>query len=111
MVYGTTFRSVKGNHDTMSIDQFAGVIGDTFSTISSQDMSANLGRGFGALADRLDSISPLAVIVSNYESLAPYEEAYGMANNIWNEPWFFDPSRNMADKPYRSILRAMATLF
>lgn len=100
MIYGTTFRSVKGNHDAMSIDQFAGVIGDTFSTISSQDMSANLGRGFGALADRLDSISPLAVIVSNYESLAPYEEAYGMADNIWNETvTFLIPRMIWVDKP------------
>jgi hypothetical protein len=100
MVYGTTFRSVKGNHDAMRIDQFAGVIGDTLSTISSQDMGANLSRGFGALADRLDSISPLAVIVSNYERLAPYEEAYGLADNIWNETvTFLVPRIIWPDKP------------
>lgn len=100
MIYGTTFRSVKGNHDTMRIDQFAGVIGDTVSTITSQDMGANLGRGFGALADRLDSISPLAVIVSNYERLAPHEESYGMADNIWNETvTFLIPRLFWADKP------------
>jgi hypothetical protein len=100
MIYGTTFRSVKGNHDQMRIDEYAGVIGDTFSTISSQDMGANLGRAFGALADRLDSISPLAVIVSNYETLAPYEEAYGMADNIWNETvTFLIPRMIWVDKP------------
>jgi hypothetical protein len=100
MVYGTTFRGVKGTHAAMSMDQYAGVIGDTFSTISSQDMSANLGRGFGALADRLDSISPLAVIVSNYERLAPYEDEYGMSNNIWNESvTFLVPRVLWPDKP------------
>jgi hypothetical protein len=100
MIYGTTFRGVKGNNDQMRIDQYAGVIGDTFSTISSQNMGANLARGFGALADRLDSISPLAVVVSNYERLAPHEEAYGMADNIWNETVvFLIPRVIWPDKP------------
>lgn len=100
MIYGTTFRDVKGNDNTMRIDQYAGVIGDTFSTISSQNMGENLSRGFGALADRLDSISPLAVIVSNHERLAPHEEAYGLADNIWNETvTFLIPRVIWTDKP------------
>lgn len=100
MIYGTTFRGVKGNQDTMRIDQFAGVIGDTVSTISARDFEKNIGGGFGALADRLDAISPLAVIVSNYERLAPHEETYGMAGNILNEAVTFPIPRVIwADKP------------
>ena len=63
-------------------------------------MGDNLAKGFGALGDRLDSISPLAVIVSNYEQLAPLEEAYGFSNNIWNELAVFAIPRILwPDKP------------
>jgi hypothetical protein len=100
MIYGTTFRGIKGTHDAMEMSEYAGVIGETFVSISTQDMSENLGRGFGALADRLDSISPLAVVVSNYERLAPHEEAYGLADNIWNETvTFLIPRVIWPDKP------------
>jgi rfaE bifunctional protein nucleotidyltransferase chain/domain len=48
----------------------------------------------------MDSISSLAVIVSNYEALAPYEESYGMDNNIVNElSTFFVPRVVWKDKP------------
>ncbi len=100
MVYGTTFRNIKTTQETISIDQYAVVVGDTFSAIGSQNMGDNLAKGFGALGDRLDSISPLAVIVSNYEQLAPLEEAYGFSNNIWNELAVFAIPRVVwPDKP------------
>lgn len=112
MIYGTTFRAVKGNSDTMRIEQYAGVIGDTFSTISSRDVGQNLSRGFGALSDRLDSISPLAVIVSNYERLAPHEEAYGLSNNIWNETvTFLIPRVIWEDKPVPMDLSKYGDLY
>ena len=100
MVYGTTFRSIKQTQETISMDQYAVVVGDTFSAIGSQNMGDNLSKGFGALGDRLDSISPLAVIVSNHEQLAPLEEAYGFSNNIWNELAVFAIPRIIwPDKP------------
>ena len=85
MIYGTTFRAVKETSDRVDMDKYAGVIGDAVSTISDQDLVANLSTGFAALGERLDSISPLAVVVSNYEKLGPYEEAYGLSNNIVND--------------------------
>ncbi len=105
MVYGTTFRSIKVSEERMDIDQYAGVIGDTITSISDQDLATNLGTGFEALAGRLDSITPLAVVVSNYENLAPYEEAYGISNNIWNEtvvfmiPRFIWPEKPVPTSP------------
>ena len=38
-----------------------------------------------ALADRIDNLSTVAVVVSNYEKLAPFEASYGLENNITND--------------------------
>ena len=100
MIYGTTFRNVKQNQDTMAMDQYAGMILDTFSRISEQDLTASLEVGFAALAERIDAVTPLAVVVANYEKLAPYEESYGLDNNIWKESVnFFIPRIIWPDKP------------
>ena len=46
------------------------------------------------------ALSSLAVVVSNYEALAPYEESYGMDHNIINElSTFFIPRIIWKDKP------------
>ena len=89
MIYGTAFRTIKVTEERMDMDKYAGVIGDTVTSISDQGIFSNIGNGFDALGARLDSITPLAVVVSNYEKLGPYEEAYGISNNIWNETVVF----------------------
>ena len=89
MIYGTTFRTIKVTEERMDMDKYAGVIGDTVNSISEQGVFSNIGFGIEAMGARLDSISPLAVVVSNYEKLGPYEEAYGLSNNIWNETVVF----------------------
>ena len=100
MIYGTMFRSVKGSQDVSSISEIADTISRTGEKLSTADTAANLSVGFAALAERMDSISSLAVIVSNYEALAPYEESYGMDNNIVNElSTFFVPRVVWKDKP------------
>ena len=105
MIYGTTFRSIKLTEERMDMDKYAGVIGDTVTSISDQDFITNLGTGVEALAARLDSITPLAVVVSNYEKLGPYEEAYGISDNIWNEtvvfiiPRFIWPEKPVPTSP------------
>jgi oligosaccharide repeat unit polymerase len=105
MIYGTTFRSIKTNQELMGMEEYAGIVGDTVTSITDQDFITNLGTGFEALAARLDSITPLAVVVSNYEKLGPYEEAYGLSNNIWNEtvvfmvPRFIWPEKPVPTSP------------
>jgi hypothetical protein len=37
------------------------------------------------LTERIDILTTLSVVVSNYEQLAPYEEAYDLDNNIWKD--------------------------
>jgi hypothetical protein len=100
MLYGTTFRDLKQTRDRIEMTEYAGMIGSTFSTITKQNPGENLSRAFGALADRLDSISPLAVIVSNHEKLLPYEEGFDLADNIIVESTtFFIPRVFWAEKP------------
>lgn len=100
MIYGTTFRNIKQSQDRISVDEYIGNIGDTFGKISEQGLFANMEEGFMALAERIDAVSSLAVVVSNYEKLAPYEESYGLDNNIWKDSvTFLIPRVIWNDKP------------
>jgi len=100
MIYGTTFRSVKESQDQVSLDQYATLVSNTFDKLLDQDPGTILVNGFGALAERIDAVSSLAVVVSNYEALAPYEEAWGINNNIYVDTvTFFIPRVVWPDKP------------
>lgn len=100
MIYGTTFRSIKQDQSVMGMDKYANVVASTFEQVSSKDINDNLTYGFITLGERLESVSALAVIVSNYEKLAPYEELYGIDNNIWKDTTiFFIPRVIWPDKP------------
>jgi hypothetical protein len=100
MIYGTTFRSIKESQDQISLDQYVTVVSSTFDKLVDQDPGTILANGFGALAERIDSVSSLAVVVSNYEALAPYEEAWGINNNIYVDTvTFFIPRVVWPDKP------------
>ena len=82
MIYGTTFRSVKGSESQQNIDEYTENISRTLDKIEKSDMTQTLETGFNSLTERIDVLSTLAVVVSNYEALAPYEEAYALDNNI-----------------------------
>src|SRR6478672_12635877 len=100
MIYGTTFRSVKESQDQVSLDQYATLVSNTFDKLVDQDPGTVLANGFSALAERIDAVSPLAVVLSNYEALAPYEEAWGINNNIYVDTvTFFVPRVVWPDKP------------
>lgn len=100
MIYGTTFRSIKESQEQVSMDQYAAVVGKTFEKLSEQDTGTILVNGFSALAERIDAVSSLAVVVSNYEALAPYEESWGINNNIYVDTvTFFIPRVIWPDKP------------
>lgn len=100
MIYGTTFRSIKQDQSNIGMDKYADVIASTFESVGTKDINDNLTYGFITLGERLESVSALAVIVSNYEKLAPYEELYGIDNNIWKDTTiFFIPRVIWPDKP------------
>jgi hypothetical protein len=85
MIYGTTFRNVKGSEDKINIEQQIDTINRTLDTISRQDTGKVLDEAVINLAERIDGVSSLAVVVSNYERLKPYEASYGLENNIYTD--------------------------
>jgi hypothetical protein len=100
MIYGTTFRNIKQSQERVSVDEYIGNIFESFGKISDQGVFASMEEGLVALAERIDAVSSLAVVVSNYEKLAPYEESYGLDNNIWKDSiTFLIPRIVWNDKP------------
>jgi hypothetical protein len=100
MIYGTTFRNIKQSQERVSVDEYVGNIFEAFGKISDQGVFGSMEEGFVALAERIDAVSSLAVVVSNYEALAPYEESYGLDNNIWKDSvTFLIPRVLWNDKP------------
>jgi hypothetical protein len=100
MIYGTTFRSLKTNDERISIEQYGMVALETMGSITEKDWSAQAGESLEVLAERLEIVSSLGVVVSNYESSKSYEASYGLENNIWTYTWTaFIPRILWKDKP------------
>ena len=112
MIYGTTFRQVKGTESVQDIGQYTDNIFHTFDQIGRYDTTESLKFGFSSLAERVDVLSVVAVVVSNYEQLLPYEEAYGLNDNIWVDlTTFMIPRVIWTDKPSASDPRKFSDLY
>jgi len=112
MIYGTTFRSVKQSEARVSVGEYSENIGQTFDKLQEQDLVSNLGEGVSALAERIEAVSSLAVVVSNYEKLEPYEESYGLKDNIITDSlYFFIPRPLWQNKPIGAEPRKYADLY
>lgn len=112
MIYGTTFRNIKETESRVSIDEYTESIARTFDKLLDQDLTQNLAEGISALTERIEAVSSLAVVVSNYEKLEPYEESYGLKNNILIDSlYFFIPRPLWNDKPVGSEPRKYADLY
>lgn len=112
MIYGTTFRIVKGSEAQQSSGQYAENILKTFDEVGRSGTYGSVSMGLTTLSERLDIVSTLAVVVSNYEQLAPYEEAYGLDNNIWTDTTtFFIPRVVWNEKPAASDARKYSDLY
>lgn len=112
MIYGSTFRDVKGTESSVSLDQYAGNIVDTFDEVGRFDLGDSLEFALMGLAVRFDTLSSVAVVVSTYEQLQPYEESYGLDNNIWKDiTTFFVPRIIWSEKPVASEPRKYSDLY
>ncbi len=112
MIYGTTFRMVKGGEEQLGAGQYVENVFETFDHLGRSDMNQSMEFGFESIAGRVDAVSMLAVVVSSYEQLQPYEEAYGLDNNIFIESTtFFIPRIIWSDKPTVSDARRYSDLY
>lgn len=112
VIYGTTFRYTKGTQDRVSMEEYFDNISKTISKLGTQDSNKTLSEGFYALSERVDGLSSLAVVVSNYEKLTPYEASIGLDNHIWNYTWTaFIPRFLWDDKPIVSDARGYGELY
>lgn len=112
MIYGTTFRNVKGSESAQSLDLYTENVFNTFDQIGRNDNMGLLEFAFANMAERIDVLSTVAVVASNYEQLAPYEESYGLDDNIWKDTTtFFIPRVLWNDKPVASDPRRYSDLY
>lgn len=112
MIYGTTFREVKGTEGNIDLGRYAENIGKTFDKVGRNDNMDVLQAGFMSLAERIDSVTPLAVVVATYEEMEPYEAGYGLDNNIWKDTVsFLIPRIIWNNKPLASEPRKYAALY
>lgn len=112
MIYGTTFRLNKGDESTVSIESYTADVLKTIDSVSETENMEALEFGITNLAERIDVLSSVAVVVSNYEQLQPYEESYGLNDNITKDlSTFFIPRIIWNDKPVASEPRAYSDLY
>lgn len=112
MIYGTTFRNLKQTEAQIGIEQYTEYVFGALEKVFERNPLDTLDGGFKALAERLEAVSSLAVVVSNYEKLKPYEESYGLDNNIWKDSiTFFIPRPLWNDKPLASEPRKYGDLY
>ncbi len=112
IIYGTSFRNIKGSESRIDAGDYVGQVGATLDYLSTEDPVVLLQSSSQALADRIENLSSLAVVVANYERLAPYEESYRLENNIVNDTLTsFIPRFIWNDKPPTSDARAYSDLY
>jgi hypothetical protein len=112
IVYGTTFRNVKGTEDTVKLDVYLTSASKTISVIADRGITENVVFALDTLAERMETASSLAVVVANYETLETYASDYGLAGNIWTFTWTaFIPRLFWPDKPIISDARAYSALY
>lgn len=111
MAYGTLFRQIKGNEAQMSFREYFDVGTETFRQLGRQGLTDNYSDSVNALLMRMETVSQLAVFVSNYERLQSLESSYGIAD-IWTMTWTaFIPRAIWKDKPVISGSRSLGLLY
>ena len=112
IIYGSTFRQIKGSEERINAGDYAGQVFETIDFLSRTDPVKVLSAGTVSLTERIENLSSLAVVVSNYEKLEPYEESYGLKNNIVNDLLTsMIPRVVWSDKPNTSDPRAYSDLY
>jgi len=106
MIYGSLLRQARSENQDIGVEAQLDNAQRVVNTLGNSSSSDSLLMGLNILAERLDELSPLAVVVSNYEQLAPYEEGYGLDDNIRKDlltnlvPRFIWNNKPLASDPH-----------
>jgi len=112
IVYGTTFRSVKGAEEQVNLDTYLSQSSQAFRIMNQRGVTENFTFALQNLAERMETLSSLGVVVGNYEKLEEYADDYGLAGNIWTYTWTaFIPRFIWTDKPIIADARAYSALY
>lgn len=112
IIYGTAFRQIKGSEERIATGAYLSQVGATIDYIGRTDLTELVAENARTLVSRLENLSSLAVVVSNHERLAPYEEAYGIENNILNDlSTSLIPRFLWSEKPTTTDPRAYSDLY
>ncbi len=112
VTYGATIRNIKGSEARLNAGEYFGQVVATLEYLSNENPRVILQQNAQALADRIEQLSSVGVVVANYEKLAPYEASYGLENNIVNDLYTsFIPRFVWNEKPPTSDSRAYSDLY
>jgi hypothetical protein len=112
VIYGTSFRNIKGSEARVDASDYIGQVGATIDYLSKENPIDVIQSSAQTLADRVENLSSLAVVVANYERLAPYEASYGLENNILNDTLVaLVPRFVWNEKPSAADARAYSDLY
>lgn len=112
MAYGTTFRHLRGQEIQTSASDYARSAVDAAAVVSDRGIAGNLTFAIGHLAERLEIVSSVAVIVGNHDRLEPFEQALGLQDNISTSlASSLVPRIVWPEKPSVSDPRALAELY
>jgi len=112
VIWATSFRNIKGSESRLNAGDYLGQVSATFDYLAKEDGARLLKQNFSEFMERVETLSSVAVIVSNHERLEPYEEAYGISGNIINDATTsLVPRFLWTDKPAVSDPRLIADLY
>ncbi len=112
MIYGTAFRNIKGSESRANTDSYIVQVAATIDYLLVKDTGKILAEGMQNMAERIDNLSAMGVVVANHEHLKPYEAGFGLEDNIVNDLYTsFIPRFIWEDKPNTSDARAYSDLY
>ncbi len=112
MIYGTSFRRIKGGEDMVGFAENMALWKFAYQEAGGIEAGEALGFAIETALKRFDTVTSLAVFVSDHEQLRPVEEFYGASGNIWKSVYTaFIPRFLWPEKPVVADARRLTVLY